>query len=317
MCILISTTSHPDYPLILLSNRDEYFGRPTQLANKRTLPNGTELLSPLDLGRKEHGTWIGVTSLGKLAVLVNYCEPNMTVSEVSRGILPIDYLSSDLDDDTWYTSLEESLSKKVGVKTSNVLNLIGGFTLVYGKLDVDETTGRIKPLNIISNRGDRGKIHAEHDLRGDLHQQIALQKTFSVSNSLYYEPWKKVDLACNSLSELVESSVFKGFSGEQLVEACFDVLSKDTFPREPNNDYLKLPETMKSLRESVFIPPLNCSPTSASPMLYGTRTQTVILLHKSRKLHYYERDLHSINDEKIEIKEQSYLFDLSPASDIS
>ncbi|OWB79483.1 hypothetical protein B5S32_g3705 [[Candida] boidinii] len=32
MCILISSCLHPDYPLILLSNRDEYFSRSTQLA---------------------------------------------------------------------------------------------------------------------------------------------------------------------------------------------------------------------------------------------------------------------------------------------
>lgn len=30
MCILLTTTSHPDFPLLLLSNRDEYFARPTQ-----------------------------------------------------------------------------------------------------------------------------------------------------------------------------------------------------------------------------------------------------------------------------------------------
>lgn len=74
MCILISTTEHPDYPFILLSNRDEYFKRPTERAHFRAVGNNTKILSPLDLGRIEHGTWIGVSTEGKIAVLVNYRE---------------------------------------------------------------------------------------------------------------------------------------------------------------------------------------------------------------------------------------------------
>lgn len=74
MCILLTTTEHPDYPLVVLSNRDEFFKRRTGLAAYRVLDNHTKVLAPLDLGRPEHGTWIGVTTTGKLAVLLNYRE---------------------------------------------------------------------------------------------------------------------------------------------------------------------------------------------------------------------------------------------------
>lgn len=311
MCILISTTSHPSYPLILLSNRDEYFGRPTQLATVRDLPGGAQILSPLDLGREEHGTWIGVTSEGKIAVLVNYSEPGMSISEISRGILPIEYLSTELDDDSWYENLEETLSKRTHINKERVLNLIGGFSLVYGKLEIDSVTHKIKPLNIISNRGDRGKIHAGHDLKGDLHQQIALQRTFAVSNSLYYEPWEKVGLGCTNLSQLIDEAIDSNLEHDNLVEKCFEVLSTDTFRPDPKSDHFKLPESTDGLRSSVFIPPLQCSKTSSAPSLYGTRTQTVIMLHKSGLLQYYERDLHSVDEEKIKIKNQHFLFQLS------
>lgn len=73
MCILISSTEHPDYPFILLSNRDEYFRRPTGQACFREVNNKT-ILSPVDLGRPEHGTWIGVDKEGRLAALVNFRE---------------------------------------------------------------------------------------------------------------------------------------------------------------------------------------------------------------------------------------------------
>ena len=43
-------------------------------AHFRDVGNGVKLLSPLDLARQEHGTWIGVTTNGKIAVLVNYRE---------------------------------------------------------------------------------------------------------------------------------------------------------------------------------------------------------------------------------------------------
>lgn len=311
MCIFISSTSHPEYPFLALSNRDEYFGRPTQLANVRDLESGGKIISPLDLGRIEHGSWIGITSTGKLAVLVNYCEPNATISEVSRGVLPIEYLTSDLDDEAWYDSLEETLGAKVAVEKQKVLNRIGGFTLVYGKLEFDPETKQIHPLNIISNRGDRGKIHAGCDLSGDLHKLVALQKTFAVSNSLYYEPWEKVQLGCRSLSDLIKGSVASDYSHEQLVEGCFEVLSRNTLSDASVEDRPKLPENIAELQNSIFIPPIKCKKTDGAPILYGTRTQTVVLLHKSGTLHYYERDLHSIDDAKIEMKNQHYQFDLN------
>lgn len=306
MCIFISSIAHPDYSLIILSNRDEYFARPTQLATVRNLPNGSQILSPLDLGRKEHGTWIGVTSLGKLAALVNYSEQE-TLNEISRGILPIKYLTSELDDDTWYNSLEETLAQEVAAGKQSVLNRIGGFTLVYGKLEVDPASKNIKPLNIISNRGDRGKIHAVHDVSCDNpHQKFAVQSTFSLSNSLYYEPWLKVRLACSGLSKLIKVSVDSGYSREQLMEGCFEVLSQNTFSYKASKNDMR-----SELQNSIFIPPVEYSDDPNVHMLYGTRTQTVILLHKSGILHYCERDLHSHNSADIAVKSQDFALDLN------
>lgn len=74
MCIAIASIEHPEYPFVLLSNRDEYFKRPTMSAHIRNVGEGIKVLSPLDLERPEHGSWIGVTNKGRIAVLLNYRE---------------------------------------------------------------------------------------------------------------------------------------------------------------------------------------------------------------------------------------------------
>lgn len=72
MCLMVASTEHPRYPFVLLSNRDEYFGRPTALASFTEIRPGVQLIAPYDLARPEHGTWIGITTTGRFAVLLNY-----------------------------------------------------------------------------------------------------------------------------------------------------------------------------------------------------------------------------------------------------
>ncbi|KAK6456579.1 NRDE protein-domain-containing protein [Scheffersomyces xylosifermentans] len=296
MCILLSTTEHPDFPFILLSNRDEYFRRPTQPAHFRQLDHNSKVLSPLDLGRPEHGTWIGVTTTGKIAVLVNYREDH-PFSEVSRGILPLAYLCSSKPDDKWHKNLEASLSHVCKGKVS--LNQIGGFSLVYGDLAIDAKTGKLDHLNILSNRGDHGHIHSTTaaDLDSDLHGDISGRTTFGLSNSLYYEPWKKVKLGESMLHNLMKEAKQAEFSQEELVEECFRILSHDTYDKEVKKEK-GFEGKLKELRNSIFIPPLETG-VSPSPLVttvgkfYGTRTQTIILLDRFGNLNYYERNLHS------------------------
>lgn len=321
MCILITTTAHPDYPLILLSNRDEFLARPTELTRWRMSSKNTKVLSPVDLGRPERGTWIGVTSSGKLAVLVNYREDQAYVSKVSRGLLPLIYLTSGLTDEEWYEKLPGSLAaiSQNGEQVS--LDGISGFTLVYGTLGLDDT-GKLKPLNIISNRGDRGRIHSTGpDRESQLHEDIARQSTFCVSNTLYYKSWYKTKLGAKKLDALVQTALEARYIREELVEACFLLLSHDTY--DPAIRDLKSGfqgQKMHELRNSIFIPPVQvCSGDGTAQEFqkgpnvgryYGTRTQTVILLDRSGRVHYHERDLYTEDSPKLSVRDQYYYFDL-------
>lgn len=311
MCILLTTTEHPDYPLIILSNRDEYFVRPTQPASFRPLLD-CHLLTPLDKGRIEQGTWIGVNTKGKFAALVNYREEDVNIiSEVSRGILPIDYLSSPLSDNQWYDNIETSLGKRVSDNDGGKVPLgrIGGFSLVYGNIGLDNN-GRTKKLNIISNRGDKGTLHDPSS-----NDAICQESTFGISNSLYYNPWNKVTQGKSLLKNLIENAVESHYLHQQLIESCFQVLSTDTFDRS----VMELPTfkpKLKELQNSIFIPPLSTNlpeenVTSTIGHYYGTRTQTVIALHRSGSVHYYERNLNDTDDiTKNKPNSHHYSFDI-------
>ncbi|KAG7115970.1 hypothetical protein HYQ44_007123 [Verticillium longisporum] len=74
MCIVLLTTAHPSYALIVIDNRDEFILRPTSRPHWWSHPAGPTVLSPRDLQRAEKGTWLGLTSTGALAVLTNYRE---------------------------------------------------------------------------------------------------------------------------------------------------------------------------------------------------------------------------------------------------
>lgn len=311
MCILLSTTSHPDYPIIILSNRDEFLARPTQRASIQPLPNGQSLLAPADLARAEHGTWIGVTSKGKIAVLLNYREQDQKMSKISRGLLPIEFLKSESLADKWHEELEE-LMKLEPVK----LQEIGGFLLLYGNL-LTNKEGKLNPLYLMSNRGDRGTVHSTDIGQEELHGDFATQTTFGLSNSLYYEPWPKVEFGRKKVEEMVKSAVAEKYTEKDLVEACFEILSTDTYDPEIRKKGT-FDEKLVELKNSIFIPPLLTLYDSGLTLngytvgkYYGTRTQTVIAFHKSGTLHYYERDLYRGDSNKVELREQHYDFDIT------
>ena len=92
MCLIVfAYREHPCYPLILVSNRDEYHARPTaRAAFWNDVPG---LLAGRDL--EGGGTWLGLNDRGQIAAVTNYREPAPPVAEIqSRGSLAVEYLSN-------------------------------------------------------------------------------------------------------------------------------------------------------------------------------------------------------------------------------
>ena len=81
-------------PLLLLSNRDEFYGRPALPMHWwDSAPNGTQILAGKDV--QAGGTWLGVSRTGRLAALTNYrsATPQRTDTP-SRGELVAAFLHS-------------------------------------------------------------------------------------------------------------------------------------------------------------------------------------------------------------------------------
>jgi uncharacterized protein with NRDE domain len=91
MCLIaVAWRAHPDFPLVVAGNRDEFFARPTEAAHWWDEP---ELLAGRDL--QAGGTWMGVTCAGRFAALTNHRDPSSQRPDApSRGALVGSFLAS-------------------------------------------------------------------------------------------------------------------------------------------------------------------------------------------------------------------------------
>lgn len=83
MCLLVMAYQcHPEFPLIVAANRDEFFSRPTAAADYWT--DHPNVLAGRDL--EQGGTWMGVNKNGRFAALTNVRDPSSFRSSAkSRG----------------------------------------------------------------------------------------------------------------------------------------------------------------------------------------------------------------------------------------
>jgi uncharacterized protein with NRDE domain len=94
MCLIaIAIEQHKDFPLIILSNRDEFYARPTAPLHEW---DEAPIIAGKDL--EAGGTWMGINKSGKFAALTNYRDPDRIQTDAkSRGSLVRDYLMMETD----------------------------------------------------------------------------------------------------------------------------------------------------------------------------------------------------------------------------
>jgi uncharacterized protein with NRDE domain len=112
MCLLlISYNAHPQYPLIVAANRDEFYNRPTEKAH--FWKDHPDLLAGRDI--EAGGTWLGITKSGRFAAITNYRDMK-SIKEYapSRGALTLNFLTSDIPPVKYGYGLSEKADKYNG-----------------------------------------------------------------------------------------------------------------------------------------------------------------------------------------------------------
>ncbi|GAB0141616.1 hypothetical protein EsHS_00002203 [Epichloe bromicola] len=241
MCIVLFTTAHPDYALILIDNRDEFILRPTSRPHWWTHPaTGQQVLSSRDLQRAEKGTWMGITKNGLFAVLTNYREANThDASHPVHGIKSRGGMVT-----AWLAGLGDSVKDGVHhlVKDGGVKG-VGGFSMACGKLRKNNAG-----IAIVSNRA----AHADEV------PLVARQRgeTWGLSNTAFDArvKWPKVESGTDLLRDTIQAAVDARCSEDDLVASLFGILDIDTFPAtEPDMPF----EQMTALlRHTIFVPEL-------------------------------------------------------------
>jgi uncharacterized protein with NRDE domain len=299
MCIALISTAHPQYPFIILSNRDEFLNRPTAPAHWWKAPN-SHVLGGRDLQRAEQGTWLGITKQGRIAVLTNFREDGDTykLSGRSRGAIPNAYLTSPPDK---RESPTEFAKRLIGVGVHDV----GGFSLVFGELRPD-----FPGLSIVSNRSA-----SADDLI-----TIATKsgETHGLSNSHFGDrSWPKVVRGEDLLKDAIQKDLNGKDPGQDaFIKSLFDILDIDLLPKRKDGE--DWDTYVRQMRNSILIPPVGGISAQSQPadsmasgnagvdtpdhnevkpreFGYGTQKQTVILIDKEGKVKYIERTLYDEN----------------------
>ncbi|KAL2012838.1 hypothetical protein VTN00DRAFT_363 [Thermoascus crustaceus] len=317
MCIALISTAHPSYSLIVIDNRDEFLHRPTSSVDWWPEPS-SHVLGSRDLARAAHGTWMGVTKQGRIAVLTNYREDTtcQAIGVCSRGAIVSSWLAMPPDREC---STRQFIEEMISGGTAQS---VGGFSLVCGKVN--------EPLAIMSNRVSHvDRITWVAKDRGE---------TVGLSNTAFGDrSWPKIIQGETLMKKAIEAHVQAGEGEDELIQRLLDVLSTDTLPRLA--DGAGLETYINHLRNSVFIPVIggqdkvdraadeiaggqakdkvevlanghgSSDPASYCRGLYGTQKQTVVLVDHKGRIKYFERTLFDNAAERIPIGEGDRCFE--------
>ena len=166
MClVLIAYGVHPEWPLIVAGNRDEFHARPTQVA--KWWPDKPDILGGRDL--QAGGTWLALHRRGRFATVTNYQGAKKADAALeSRGHLVTNFLECDLSPRHYLDTIDGSAYAGFNLLVSD------GERLAYS-----------------SNRGIEAR---------ELEPGI-----YGLSNATLDTPWTKVERSKASLKDLLDN----------------------------------------------------------------------------------------------------------------
>ena len=218
MCILfIAVNQHQDYPLIIAANRDEFFARPTSASHfwpdshERLVNSPQQLLAGKD--EQAGGTWMGITSTGRLAALTNIRDPKKNKQNaITRGELVSQYLQGQQQQDEYLAQLQNSQAR------------YNGYNLLFGPW---------RSLQVYNNHLDQV-------------EQLSTG-VYGLSNANLNSPWPKIDKGTMQLTEYCHD----GHSIEP--EKLFDLLKDMHQAEDPYLPKTGVPIEWERRLSSIFI----------------------------------------------------------------
>ncbi|XP_074148931.1 transport and Golgi organization protein 2 homolog isoform X1 [Sminthopsis crassicaudata] len=257
MCIIFfkfdpRPVSKNAYRLILAANRDEFYHRPSKLAD--FWGSNNEILSGLDMEEgKEGGSWLGISKKGKLAALTNYMQPKLDKDAKGRGELVTHFLTTEVD--------SFSYLKKI----SSEAHLYNGFNLIAADLNTS-----------------KGDIFCYYGNRGEQEPIVLTPGVYGLSNSLLETPWKKLQYGKQLFVDVIDQS--QDLTREDLIGELLKVMNNeecqlpDPAIEDQGKDYI-LPILNKYAAVCVRCPG------------YGTRTNTIVLIDAEGNVTFTERSM--------------------------
>lgn len=279
MCLIFFAHDvHPDYRLILVSNRDEFYARPTMPAGFwESIPG---VFGGRDL--EQGGTWLGVTRKGRFATVTNYRDPEEFERKGrSRGLLLREFLhqESPLGEFTGELARGDRDADAAGERSD-----FNGYNLLVGDLSGNEG------LFYYSNKSPQ---RAPRRL---------LPGIYGLSNHLLDSPWPKLVSGRTGFAELIRRN--RGESAKawsQHPDIFFDLMaSSETAPDDA------LPDTGVGLERERFL-----SSRFIRSEVYGTRACSVMFVRHDGLLIFFERRFEAGGNPK---GDSRYEFRLDPSA---
>lgn len=284
MCIVsVALNAHPDFPLVLTHNRDEFFDRPSTTPSFKD-----DVLAPRDL--IGGGTWVGYNKVtGTVAALTNVrCRPRSTATfpERSRGNLVARVLAGETEAVACaaysrYNLIHGKLSLDAPPELQLSVCAPPSWKPVSHPLTttgVERNLGRHRPrTHVVAKSNDHGG-----------------QMTNATSTMDDPCTWAKVKWLRGEVERVVSGDALRLCSGESGARVLIDALDPIISARRMSEDCATcaaaaLPSTFSDvavcderwMQAGPFVVPFHREASPPSNGLYGTVSQTVLIQCRS------------------------------------
>lgn len=250
MCLIsFAIRARPDLPLVIASNRDEQWSRPTQALQAWRLSSGKLAYSGLDL--QAGGSWLGLAQDGRVAMLTNVRCGKPELAPRSRGELVTGWLDSDSAWEDWLSRFDPLQ--------------YGGFNLVLGDLAGGRwawVSNRSAAPDLLAGRAE-STVLGWQELPCGWHGRPLGPGLYGLSNAALDTPWPKTVALRQALKRHIDGGARADDVGD-LLAALLDM------ERAPDTE---LPSTgvvleLERLLSSAFV--------HAPEIGYGTRSSMIV-----------------------------------------